>query len=471
MTIKIAFVNPWKQGNEFLSSAAPPYNLMYLASYLLKEKIADTMIIDGITGDDIYSCLSEWCPDVVCITSTTPTINIAYEIADWCKAHLNCITVMGGVHVSVMPQEAIKHCDYVVVGEGEKALVNLLRCMPEKGGVVEGEFIMNLDEIPMLDFSMVNMEHYINAKDNSARTIPYCKKDARAITIVTSRGCVRKCIFCHASWRGTPTRYNSANRVIDTIKELVEKYKINAIWFGDDEFLIHRSRLYDIINGIKLEGIEIEWGCQARADSIIKYGVEELKILKESGCNLIAIGCESGNDRVLKFLKDESSSVQNNSDAIKLCNQAGIKVCGSFMVGVPGETKAEMLDTLNFIMCKEHDMIGSIGIATPYPGTTLWKIALSKGFEIDKIDYSRYLNNLKPEDSIIICDTMSKEEFIKLYNMISQKIGEKIMYNKVLKEDIPVSKIFWHSFKKKPWFVLSFPLRHPIKTLKMVARR
>ena len=470
MSIKVAFVNPWKQGNEFLSSAAPPYNLMYLASYIKKNfDNFEIKIIDGIVGDNICMSLKAFNPDYVCITSTTPIINIAYELADWARKELDCIVIMGGVHVSVMPQEAIKHCDYVVVGEGEIALVNLIKYMPELGGVIEADFIMNLDEIPQLDFSMIDIEHYINAKYNSARTIPYCKKDARAITIVTSRGCNAKCIFCHNSFRGTPTRYNSAQRVFDIIKDLVNNYKINAIWFGDDEFLINRPRLYMIINAMKENNIHIEWGCQARADTILRYGIEYLKMLKESGCNLIAIGCESGNDRVLKFLKDNQSSIQNNSDAIKLCNQAGIKVAGSFMVGVPGETKEEMMDTFNFIM--NHDIIGSIGIATPYPGTTLWKIALSKGFPIDKIDYSRYLNNLRPEDSIIICDTMSKEDFIKLYNMISQKIGEKIMYNKVLKEDVPVSKIFWHSFKKKPWFVISFPIRHPIKTLKMVARR
>ena len=178
---------------------------------------------------------------------------------------------------------------------------------------------------------------------------------------------------------------------------------------------------------------------------MVRYKLEGLNLVKEAGCNLIEIGCESGNSRVLNLLKNGSASIEQNRNAIYLCNQAKIKACASFIIGTPSETLLEMKDTLKFIMDNEI-YAGGIGIATPYPGTALFKLAFQRNLIPSKIDYSKYKPSSKPEEAFIICDTMPKEEFIKVYNKMNKIIGEKILF------------ILLYT-KKESFICIEFPLK------------
>ena len=229
---KIAFINPPRNSKD-IASAAPPINLATLAAYIRSNiKNINIKIIDGLIKNTVRDEIVKFNPDLICITSTTPTIEEAYKIADFSRNMFSIKVIIGGVHVSVLPEEALKHADIVIVGEGEIALleiINKIICgetINEK--IIERNYIINLDDIPAPAWDLIDMEFYINSPDNSARTMGYSTPNARAITILTSRGCPYKCIFCHNSWRSTPLRYHSAKRVVKDLEHLIKEYNIDS---------------------------------------------------------------------------------------------------------------------------------------------------------------------------------------------------------------------------------------------------
>ena len=461
MSFKLALVNPLIYDGRPISSASPPINLATLAGYIrLKIPSIKIKIIDGVVSKDIFKLTEEFKPDLIGITSTTTDILNAYKYADWCRQNIKCKVIMGGVHVSVMVDEALEHCDTVIIGDGELALLEIINKMINDEDITEKRIdigiIKNIDEIPIPAYDLLDMEFYIN-KGN----------DKKEIMILNSRGCAYRCIFCHSSWRHIPPRYNSAKRVVDELEFLIRNYKLNYVFYTDDELLVNKPRFYKIIELIKERKINIQWGCQARADTISRYSLEELKQIKTLGCDRIAIGAESGNQRVLNLLKCNTTTVEQNHKAIQLLYEAGIQSNVTFIIGTPSETKEEMMETFNFIM-NNKIMTGGYAIAIPYPGTVLYKIAREKGLLPEKIDYSKYQPDMKPEDGNIICDTMSKKEFIKLYNKLSIKVNKHTTYNRMMFNKNSLGTNLKKALIQYPKETLLYPIQHPIKSFKLL---
>lgn len=475
--LKIALVNP-PRINKYISSAAPPFNLAVLASYLrlhLKDKI-DIKIIDGLAGQKVEENLLSFQPDLVGITSTTPTISEAYRLATWTKENLkNALVLMGGVHVSVLPNEALAYADCVIVGEGEIALLEIAEkliaheIITEK--IIARPHITNLDDIPSPAWDLIDFEFYIAADDNTSKTIPYTDGGRRAITMISSRGCPYRCIFCHNSWRPTPVRYHSAERVLEEIKFLNEHYQINSFFFADDEFMVNRVRLNKICESLISNGLanKIIWGCQARSDVIERVGVDGIKTIKQAGCNLLAIGFESGSQKMLDIL-EKNLKLSSHQNAIDICYEAGMKVSGSFMAGVPGENKEDMLETFHFIQ-KNQDKIdlAGIGIATPYPGTKLWQICVEKNLIDNKIEYA----DLNPDPRFgldsdrIFCDQMTKDEFRSLFRYIHSELREANFSRAISKNRYSIKKIL-KVLTSHPLYILKFIFKQPRKTIQIL---
>lgn len=477
-SIKVALVNP--KGGKNISSASPPYNLAYLASYLKKySQNTKIIIIDGLAGQDIKKELLDFKPDVIGITATTPVILSAYQIADFSKQNLkDSLIIIGGVHASTMPEEALKHVDIVIVGEGEIAMLEIIKKFGQKQKITEKiitrPYIKDLDTIPSPAWHLIDMEFYIDCKDNTAKTIPYAPLMARAITLLTSRGCPYRCIFCHNSWRATPTRYYSAKRVVKEIEYLHKTYGIDSVFFADDEFLANQPRVEEIcrlINRKKLNK-KIIWGCQARSDTICRLGLKNLKLIKNAGCTMISIGMESGSQRILDILKNKSTTVQHNKEAAILCHQAGLSVSGSFMLGLPSETKQDMLKTYQFIQENQDyiDFIGT-GITTPYPGTKLWQWCVKENLIPNNIDYS----NLCPDprfdlpDWRIFCQTMPKNEFRSLFKKINQKAAQITTIHNIMKGNFSMRKLI-RIIIKHPFYSSKYFFKQPQKVINLLKK-
>lgn len=376
-----------------------PLNLLVLAAYA-KKFGHDVVIADQIAGENIFKKIKKINPDFVGITATTAVIKDAYKIADWCREN-KFKTILGGVHVSVLSEEGLKHADYVVKNEGEDALIKILEGKAEKG-ILTGNPIMNLDSLPKIDRDLINIKHYQKGKDRNPGThLHFVPPNTKLNSILATRGCPYNCIFCHNSWRGLPVRMNSAERIIEEMKELEDKYGTEAIFFMDDDFLINKKRTTEFCELYKKENLNIIWGCQARVSS---RGLELLKELKEANCKQITFGIESGNQRILSLLKNDTTTIKQNKEAIKKVKEAGILACGSFMIGNPSETEEEIKETKRFILENDLDGFG-ISITTPFPGTKLWAMCQEKGIIPKEIDWKNFnlnkltfaLNDISPQ--------------------------------------------------------------------------
>jgi anaerobic magnesium-protoporphyrin IX monomethyl ester cyclase len=434
--VRLALVNP---GKDQSCGVHEPLNLLTLAAYA-KKFGHDVIIADQIAGDNVFKKIEEFKPDFVGITGTTAVIADAYEIADWCKSKGHK-TILGGVHVTIMPEEGLKHADFVVCGEGEDALVKILSG-EAKEGIVKGEIIKDLDSLPKLDRELVNVNFYQTGRDRvPGAHLHFVPKGHKLSSILAQRGCPYRCIFCHNSWRGLPIRFNSAKHIIDEMKELEDKYGVQAIFFMDDDFLFSKSRNIEFCKLYKEAGLKMIWGCQTRVTSV---DLELLKAIKAVNCLQINYGFESGSQRILSLLKNNMTTVEQNREAIKLTKEAGILACGTFMIGNPTETEEDIEMTKKFVLENEVDGFG-VAITTPYPGTKLWEMCKEKGVIPDetKIDWRKFnFYNL----TFALCD------------IPREKIERK--YQELL--DIALAK----NPSLSPKGLFKYAIRHPNKVIK-----
>ena len=194
---KVALVNP---GTFREHGIHEPINIGYIGAYLEQYGVT-VKIIDQLAGDNVEKELEDFKPDIAGITATTPVIPDAYKIADFSRSK-NILTVIGGVHASVLPQEALGHCDVVVVGEGEQAMLEIVQGK-NTSSVVSTAHINNIDEIPMPARHLMNMRHYLRSKDNISGThLYFVPPGTRVSAILTSRGCPYRCIFVITAGRG-----------------------------------------------------------------------------------------------------------------------------------------------------------------------------------------------------------------------------------------------------------------------------
>lgn len=467
MTLKIALVVPASKLP--LNTSCPPLNLGYLASYIREyAKNVEVAIIDGAIGQNVENSLFNFQPDVIGVSFTTPLAYDAYRLGDWIKTNCEDVfIVMGGVHPSVLPEEALLHCDCVVIGEGEMAMLQIGEDIQKKreiSRIIKGDFIKDLDAIPSPAFDLMDIESYMKTTDNPSQAFPFGLNHARLGSLITSRGCPWNCIFCYNSFRSTPPRWHSAKRVVDEVTYFIEKYNANSIFFVDDEFAVNKKRLKTISVLFKEYGIDkkIVWGCQARA-STLDY--ETMKLMNGCGCKFVSVGFESANQRMLSLLKNNTITVKQNEQVLVNAKRADMLVGGSFIFGTPTETKTEMLETLAFM--ENHDELAFMGVNViiPYPFTKVWETCMEKGLLPKKLDYTKLVPTSNANGAYVVCDTMNEKEFKRLVNDIQRIAGVTQKIRLIYKSSNKPLRDFIYLFKNK--FYWHFAVKHPVRIWKL----
>jgi len=231
MKVKIALIVP--ESTRKFNDACPPLNLGYIASYLRKMlPYVEVRIFDGMVKQDIYGGIKSFQPSIVGVTATTPQAPSAYRLLDKIKLlYPNMYCVIGGIHASVLPEEASLHADTVVIGEGESAMVQLVKDFienkePQK--IVQGTPLNDLDDIPSPSFDLLDMKEYLKHGP------PFPGLKHPIMSMVTSRGCPFKCPFCWNSSRTSKVRYFSAQRIVDEILFFRKEYGVNSVFFNDN---------------------------------------------------------------------------------------------------------------------------------------------------------------------------------------------------------------------------------------------
>lgn len=464
--MKICFINPGA-----LETMQPPLSLGYLASYLRKydEDKHVMKAIDEDAGENAEREIEKFNPDVVAITSTTPVICRTIEIVNFVKNNYpNASVIIGGNHVTPIPKQSAReiNADALVVGEGEITffeLIQLLKnnglkhdalkeikgvCYKNNGDVILTEprpFIKELDIIPFPARDLFNMTHYINAQNILG------KKIWKLTQMMTGRGCPYNCRFCTCPIvHKHRTRFHSPEYVIREIEYLIDNYKVDAIKIMDDTFTVNKVRARKICEMIIEKGIneKIAFGVQSRTDQIKEDDRDFLNLLRKANCVEIGFGFESGSPRILKFLKADTTTVEDNSRAIRLTKEAGIGIFGNFMMGTVGETLEDIKMTVDFIR-KHKKMIDGMGIfiTQAYPGTQLWNICKEKGL----------LKNIKWSDFIVdhfattekpprcFSDVFTDEELIKLHREVMgvtiESYSWKIKFKKAVRHPIKIMTV------------------------------
>jgi anaerobic magnesium-protoporphyrin IX monomethyl ester cyclase len=392
--------NPWQ-----LSRIAP-IGVIGLMSYLNAKghqvKLADCREIIFMNKTDNYigillKIIEDYRPDFIGINILTTSFNKSQLLIHEIKVkHPEIFVLAGGPHPSVEPAltfEYIPDLDAICIGPGEETMLDLLegKIPSEIPGLmcreVQDKFKprppeMDIDRYPFPNYSLVNAKYY---SDWSAGTTTFGWL-TRSLGALSTRSCAYSCKFCASDW-SKPLRIHSADYVMELVKFL-SRFDINTIAFWDDSIGCDRTRLNQILELFEKSGLfiprgRLRWRASLRAPQVTS---DLLKRMKGAGCFHVAIGIESGSNRILKLLR-KGSNVERNREAVFAIKEAGLDPGLSFMVGVPTETEEDVNATFTFIKEMQVNSMGC-GSFRPLPGSPFYREFVAQG-KIDprKVDW------------------------------------------------------------------------------------
>jgi len=403
---------------------APPLGVTYVAAAFAaagaEVKILD-YIVSRYTPEKLKAELDAFRPDVVGATSVTLNFYGAADIVRTAKRHNpDIVTMMGGPHVSFDAENtlaAYPEIDLIVRGEGEQTIAELTPRLKDRnawpgikgitfrqnGRLVmtpQREFIDDLDTLPLPARHLLPLSRY--------QALGY------PISIITSRGCPYSCIFCQGRRMvGKKVRKISAARIVNEIEQILS-YGINRINVADDLFVSDKAKVMEVCGEIQKRGLSFTWSAFARVNTVDR---ETLQIMKETGCDSVSFGVESGNPEMLKRIR-KNITLDQVRQAVGLCNDVGMIAHTSFVVGLPGESMETLEETKRFA--------GSLGslygyhFLAPFPGTTVREEVDRYDLEILTHDWSRYDAN----SAIVRTSSLSPEQINAFVGEFEREINE-----------------------------------------------
>jgi radical SAM superfamily enzyme YgiQ (UPF0313 family) len=353
--VRIALVRP----HYHTHLVTPQLGLGYLSSYL-REHGVRTRIVDGLLEDLSTDELAARCEpfEVVGVNCLSDYFPEVIELTRELKRRGKTV-IVGGPHASGAPGPTLERsgADFVVVGEGEVTLHELLVALAEGGdpaavpGVAaasdggaslrERPFVADLDSLPFPDWAAMHPHRYRHAPHGA-----FVKRFPVA-PIVSSRGCPYECTFCASPrlWRRS-IRFRSPGNVVDEIDHLVRRFGVREIHFEDDNLTVKRRHVEGICELLLSRGIDVSWAAPngVRVDTL---DVELLTLMKRSGCYFLAFGVESGNQEILDRIK-KGTDLETIRRAIEAARSVGIQTQAFNIFGLPGETAETIEQTIDF---------------------------------------------------------------------------------------------------------------------------
>jgi len=470
----------------------PPLGLAYVAAVLEKNgheiKILDCILEDwkkinkfnekikylGLSYEKIADAIKKEKPDVVGITSWSVEAPSAFRVAETVKkVDKNIFTVLGGIHPSIRPKDCLSNpnVDFVVIGEGEYTTLELIEELGKENpsfkdikgiGFKQGEdiiinsprpLIKNLDELPMPARHLFDMERYFNA----TKSLQGGRQTTeRTVVIISSRGCPYNCCFCSIhSVYGWEWRPRSAESIINEIEYLIKTYKVTGISFEDDNMTLDRKRAEKIFDSIIEKKLNIRWvaGNALRADTLDE---ELLRKMKDSGCIGVAISPESGDQEVLNKIVGKNMDLKAVENVVRLCKKIGLRVDCNFVIGMVGETKQNIRNTVDFA-----NKLKGIGldfsncyIALPFYGTRLYEQAKKLNYltvkDGEELEYS-----LLCQDAVIQTPEFTPND-LKIFR--EQAVGNS------------QSKVILNIIRNNPKVAMNMFLLHPVYVTKYLVK-
>lgn len=434
MPLDIALINPPSTGSYgFLEKARdrrPPLGLTYIAAYLEKSgyrvRIFD-FDVEDLTPEGLLREFQNTGVRAAGISTTTPTIMTAIDIAGRIKnACKDILVIAGGPHATALPEETLKRSkiDIIVRGEGEITCLEILKRLDSGKGLEglegvsfkkDGSIVHNLDRplLERLDHLPFPARHLLKMERYKTNNYLEAYGD-RFANIMGTRGCPYRCSFCGQDiiFKNT-IRSRSAKNIADEFEELQNTFGIKVCLFEDSTFTALPALVEETCKEILKRGLAIKWGAMGR----VNLADEKLyRLMKQAGCILVFYGIESGNQEVLERAH-KGITLSMARDAVRIAKRAGLPVNASFILGLPGENRKTITETIDFAVSLDPDY-ATFSLATPYPGTEFYDTVLKEGYDLSDWNIftaARYV------DPIYVPKDMSKEELLSCYRLAYKK--------------------------------------------------
>jgi anaerobic magnesium-protoporphyrin IX monomethyl ester cyclase len=408
---------PWEMMGDFI---APPIGLAQLAAVLEADHV-EVDIVDcnayRLSWEDLDRVIAERKPTLVGASAMTTFMPTAARVMQMAKRIDESITtVVGGPHVTFTAEETLHNhpeIDIVGRGEGERVIVDLVRCLDGGGDLGQargiafrrgGEIVQNplpepvdLDRLPMPAYHLLPMQAY------------YFIVFEKFCTVLASRGCPFHCVFCaERGFWGPGWRPRDPKIVGEELELLHRRYGRESIWFGDDCFNVDGEHMGQICEEILRRDLKLNWYYQGRADLLIKHQ-EYLPLMRRAGNLMVQIGIEADSDEELRGLRKNLTGEQVK-EAIALLRKNGIVCQGMMILGTRQDDANSILRKVEYLKWLDVDF-PVFTIYTPFPGTEAYDEAREKGW-LETDDYALY-DMAYP---IISTEHLSRKQIIGLYN-------------------------------------------------------
>jgi len=396
--VRILLVNP-SQRTVYGPGILPPYpplGLLYLGAALEQAGHRVAFFdhdIERSRGIDMTAVLRESKPDLVGITTTTPTLGAALRAGRLAKEAVGCTVVVGGPHASLVPTEVLRSevFDIAVVGEGERTMTELAAHIAEGGeslDQVDGIYYRDagavvatdrrapepdVDSIPFPARHLLCHPHAYSPPDAIAR--PF-------VTIIASRGCANRCTFCSTpALFGPDVRRRSVSNVMAEIEDCVRRYGIREVHLADDCFTSDRGWTLEFCGELAERdlGINLFFMNGLRADQVDR---EMLAALKRVGLINVGFGVESGNQSVLNRAR-KGLRLSRVVESFAMAKDLGLTTWAFFMIGLPGEDESTVRDTVRVAKMLDPDF-AKFFIFKPYPGSEAYEELSAQGLIFDR---------------------------------------------------------------------------------------
>lgn len=395
--MRVLLINPYYPISE---TPSPPLGLAFLAAALEnaghKVQMLD-LVVYPYTKKHLARTLKTFDPQFVGTTAVTMNFNHAARVIRDVKALApDILTVMGGPHVTFCARETLEACpeiDFIVLGEGEEILVELVKAYQNNSPWSDIKGLAYQDRgRPVLTAPKDPIQDIDGLPEPARHLIPLGRYRALGlpISMTTSRGCPFRCIFCVGrKMVGAKVRYRNPQKVVDELAYL-GTLGFHQINIADDLFTASKKHCLAVCDEIIRRQLNIQWTSFARVDTVSRPVLERMK---QAGCNAVSFGVETGSPEILTTIK-KGITLDQVIHAVTICNDVGITPQASFILGLPGETIHTLQQTVAFAeQLKSMGVLHGYHLLAPFPGTDVRENSQNYDIQIMSNDWDDYHAN------------------------------------------------------------------------------
>ena len=379
------------------------YNYLNLqAAAILREAGHEVAYIDcqaeSVVFAELMPRIRSLAPDLLVLYIEQIKIHVDRSLAEAVKSELRIPIGVVGPFVTPLGGKVLADTaavDFAIRGEYDEALREVADALASGDGAwreIEGltvrdgddvrevgpvRHVADLDALPFPAYDLVDLNKYF---ESVFRRLP-------AATMITSRGCPYRCVYCWfpQTIYGHRWRAASAERVVAEMEHLYREFGVREIRLDDDIFELNRERVMRICALLREKKMDLTWSPQCRPD---RMDPEQLREMKKAGCSRILYGCESASQEILDKMR-KNARVESIAEATRWTKEAGIDVHNCFIIGFPWDTQETVEQTIAYAYDLNAEFC-QFGIATPLPGTALMELVEKGGHLVSADDWSQH---------------------------------------------------------------------------------